>query len=340
MNKLVAFLTFFVLFFLSSCLMPELKEVERRELHILLSNDLYSDTVYLKTLGKKAKLKLYFYHEDSIKKNDKTPYDLLLSNNIYQSCQHIGGMFLQIDRKLLKSVDQKFYAADRTWMGLHYNPHLIMISKTISEDSLITITNLSASEWQNAIQFPSSKNSFSNSMMFQLSLKLGGNNTSSLFKQLSKGDTLRFYDSIVHAKNLLRVNRFTGIYTTQKEYLLAKKDSGFANYKAYFLWQNQGGTPYDLSGLAQLRNGINKKNQVKFISFINKEKIAEELASHHYALPCSKAVKKLPSYGLYKIASIELIPHASWKEQYLKSKLYTKKKTWKSRYYSEKKEVN
>lgn len=324
MKKIIVSILLALQFIITSCMLEEVKTIERNELSVLLSNDLLKDTSFLKELGRKANLRLMFYKEDSVYKKNVS-FDILLSSDIYRSSNQWGGLFKQIDRKILKQVDQRFTAKNRKWLGLCYNPHLVMVANSISEDSLQLMNDLGLPQWQNAIQFPSKRNALSLSMLYQAALKLGENNAVKLYKTIAKGDSLRFYDTLYTAANHLKTKRFTGIYTTQRDYLELMKDTSFANFKPHFLWQDKGGGFYNLTGIALLNTGNNIKNQEKFAKLLISKKVTYKIADYFDSYSSTiRAQAKVPKSIPYFPAIQEIQPFM-WQEQYPRTLRFVKK---------------
>ncbi len=324
MKKILVLILLTLPFIINSCMLEEVKTIERNELSVLLSNDLLKDTSFLKEIGRKANLSLTFYKEDSVYKN-KVSFDILLSSDIYRSSNQWGGLFTQIDRKILKQVDQRFTAKNRTWLGICYNPHLVMVANSISEDSLQLMNDLGLPQWQNAIQFPSKRNALSLSMLYQAALKLGENNAVKLHKTIAKGDSLRFYDTLYTAANHLKTNRFTGIYTTQRDYIQLKRDTSFSNFKPHFLWQNNGGGFYNLMGIALLKTGNNVKNQEKFAKLLISKKVTYKMANYFDSYSCTIRAHVNLNKSIPYFPAIQEIQPFMWQEQYPRTLRFVKK---------------
>jgi ABC-type Fe3+ transport system substrate-binding protein len=324
MKKIIVSILLALQFIITSCMLEEVKTIERNELSVLLSNDLLKDTSFLKEIGRKVNLRLKFYKEDSVYKK-KVSFDILLSSDIYRSSNQWGGLFTQIDRKILKQVDERFTAKNRKWLGLCYNPHLVMVANSISEDSLKLMDELDLPQWQNAIQFPSKRNPLSLSILYQTALKLGENNAIKVYKTIARGDSLRYYDTLCSAANHLRTKRFTGIYTTQRDYIELKKDTSFTNFKPHFLWQAKGGGFYNLTGIALLNTGNNIQNQEKFVKLLISKKVTYKIAnyfdSYSSTIHAQVKVSKLIPY----FPAIQEIQPFMWQEQYQKTLRFVKK---------------
>lgn len=317
-NPKFAFLSFFIILFLSGCISPDLENNTTKKVVIYTDHVGTQDSLIYSNFFKNKKIKVYVRLHSSeeildilLKEKYDSYADLIILHGANQLSRAANlNLFRSFSNEEIKSnITKNYSSTHRKWISLSKSPLVIAYDKRIlKSDTLSNYSDLLFPIWKNKIALQAQGNSslvVLESSLAQMEAKILHDFKSKLVQQSNlkrEGDDLTQIKRIQNGQAQLAVIELSSMEKRRLEKdTLAKQLKNQVG--VIFPSQTKKGSFYNVTGAGIYRYARNPQNAQKLLEYLTMKGPQYFFASGRLEFPVNEAVKidgRLEEYGKFR----------------------------------------